>query len=40
MGILLGRGLDVGISLMLDQRLRLMSSDTKIFRVGMNLEER
>ena len=40
MGVLLGIGLGVGISFMLDGTLRLMSSDTKIFRVRRDLEER
>jgi hypothetical protein len=40
MGLLLGIGLGVGISFMLDGTLRLMSSDTKIFRVRRDLEER
>ena len=33
MGYLLGIGLGVGISFMLDGTLRLMSSETKIFKV-------
>jgi hypothetical protein len=39
MGVLLGIGLGVGLSFMLDGTLRLMSSDTKIFRVRRDLEE-
>jgi hypothetical protein len=35
-----GEGLGVGISFMLDGTLRLMSSDTKIFRVRQDLGER
>jgi hypothetical protein len=40
MGVLLGIGLGVGISFMLDGTLRLISSDTKMFRVRRDLEEK
>ena len=38
--VLLGIGLGVGLSFMLDGTLRLMSSDAKIFRVRRDFEER